>query len=393
MCWKKRCPIILKLYAFIRISPYIRQKEIEGSSPPGIFIGRLNYPHVNVGPLVPPMIGDTSFFDYPEQWKHFTLDEIINFRISLIRGKVRMHVRDATKQTKIVEIVQELAMSKYPVDTYVGFKKKPYGILLDGEVQPIGPAAPIHEVEVDNVKTDHLIERVSNDEDLKALEAVKILFNKNMPISKIIRAMSAGLFGLSNERKFVPTRWSITAVDSMLSRYLRDEIIKQCPVIPEYRVYESTFLGDKFLVIMFPDKWSYEFIEAWFPGTAWNLDTETIAIGGDWELYWGRSNYAKIGGCYYAARLAVAEHLSKIKKQATVLILREAYPEHIMPLGVWHVREGVRSALETKPIIFEDIKDVFKHISKRMKISLSLWFEVSSLLKHILQQTKLPDFF
>ena len=78
----------------------------------------------------------------------------------------------------------------------------------------------------------------------------------------------------------------------------------------------------------------------------------------DWfNSFFGRKKYAEntVGG-YYAARIAVLEQLRIIKKQSSVLALRFVDPnEYIAPLGVWVVREAVRRALKSKPIIFYSI--------------------------------------
>ena len=46
-------------------------KEIQGSSPPSIFVGTYGYPKVGVGPMVPPIHGETSILDMPEKWIEF----------------------------------------------------------------------------------------------------------------------------------------------------------------------------------------------------------------------------------------------------------------------------------------------------------------------------------
>ncbi|MEM3173248.1 MAG: hypothetical protein QXE82_06875, partial [Candidatus Nitrosotenuis sp.] len=42
--------------------------SISGSSPPSVFVGSFGYPKVGVGPMVPPIHGDTSLLDTPERW-------------------------------------------------------------------------------------------------------------------------------------------------------------------------------------------------------------------------------------------------------------------------------------------------------------------------------------
>ena len=68
LCGKPRCPIIVKAQALAKQAPASGANEILGSSPPGVFVGRLGYPKVSIGPMVPPQFGDTSILDTPEDW-------------------------------------------------------------------------------------------------------------------------------------------------------------------------------------------------------------------------------------------------------------------------------------------------------------------------------------
>ena len=90
-----------------------------------------------------------------------------------------------------------------------------------------------------------------------------------------------GAFGVEANRRLVPTRWSITAVDDILSKDLREKV-KECPEINEFRVYESRYLDNVFEVLMIPGRWGYEAIEAWYPGTTWNPDGKWTVMFGDW---------------------------------------------------------------------------------------------------------------
>jgi hypothetical protein len=106
----------------------------------------------------------------------------------------------------------------------------------------------------------------------------------------------------------------------------------------------------------------------------------------------GRNTYAEIGGCYYAAKLAVNELLIKEKRQAGIVILREAHPGYIMPIGVWNVRESVREALRQNYQKFEKISDVFNCISKYLDIPLDRWIKNSAILKNRLYQRRIIDY-
>jgi hypothetical protein len=210
-------------------------------------------------------------------------------------------------------------------------------------------------------------------------------------VTKIQRAFSVGAFGIEENRRLVPTRWSITAVDDILSKNLVRQV-KEFPEINEYRIYESQYLDNIFEVLMIPCGWSYEAIEAWYPGTVWNPDGKTTVMFGDWEGYEGRTKYAEIGGCYYSARLAVCEQLVKERRQATVIVLREARPGYIMPVGVWHVRENVRNAMKQKPYLFNTLEMALKWISSRFQIPLQQWIGRSALIKNALFQRRITDF-
>ncbi|MDH5816625.1 MAG: Nre family DNA repair protein [Candidatus Nezhaarchaeota archaeon] len=393
LCGKAQCPILVKIYSIARVSSIISSLNIVGSSPPAIFIGRHGYPYVQAGPLVPPFTGDTSILDTPELWLEASIQDIVDFRVKLIHGRTRFHVKDANEPPRILSEVQLMAMGSKPVDSEMILLKKPSAsILLDDEVQPMGPSAPIKGLKIGNVSSNKLIEKAISDTDLKARDAILELYEKGVPVSQIQRVLSAGLLGVKGMRKLVPTRWSITAVDSTISRVLRDEKVKEMPEIDEYRVYSLNFMDNSFVILMFPGKWSYESIEAWFPGTTWNPGGGSIAFCGDWEGYWGRTTYASMGGCYYAARLAVTEHLVKIGKQASVLVLRESHPGYIMPVGVWIVRECVRKALSQDYEKSDDLKEALRIAFSKLSISPSTWMQVSKLLNHYVKQERLTKF-
>jgi len=392
LCGKTRCPIIVKANYFLKSVPLMQSEDVAGASPPSVFIGRIGYPYVYAGPLVPPVREDTSLYDLPEFWLGKTIDEIVAFRSMLIRGKHCVHVRRFGEAGKIIEKTRELALAVNPVDVELMLKKKPSGfIVLDDEVQPFGPSAPIRDLRVGNARWDHQIEKAYSDTDLKATEAVLELYSRGVLVTKLQRAFSVGAFGLKPNRRLVPTRWSITAVDSIVSKELMEKV-KTYPEISEYRVYESHYLDNVFEVLMIPSAWSYEIMEAWYPGTVWNPEGRNVVMYSDWEDHDGRTTYAEIGGCYYAARLAVCEQLVKERRQSTVIILREARPGYIMPVGVWQVRENVRNAMRQKPFTFNTLEEALKFIENRFQIPLQQWIMRSELLKNALFQKKITDY-
>lgn len=393
LCGKPRCPLMVKVNYFLKSVPLMESEDIAGMSPPSVFIGRIGYPNVYVGPLVPPVHEDTSIYDLPEQWFGKSMDEIVGFRSLLVRGKHRVNVQKFSEAGKILEHTRDLALADNSVDIELNLTKKPRrSIYLDDDVQPFGPSAPIRDLRVSNARYNDKIEKAYYDTDLRATNAVVDLYNRGVLVTKIQKAFSVGAFGVEKKRRLVPTRWSITAVDDIISKSLVEKV-KTFPEIDEYRVYESVYLDNVFEVLMIPAQWSYESMEAWYPGTVWNPSGSNVAIYSDWEGYNGRTTYAQIGGCYYSARLAVCELLQKERRQATAIVLREARPGYIMPIGVWQVRENVRNAMRQKPYIFKSLAESLQFISGKFEIPLQRWIIQSELLKKALFQRKISDYF
>ncbi len=392
LCGKTRCPIMVKVSTFLKSVPLMDSEDIAGASPPSVFIGRIGYPNVFAGPLVPPVHEDTSLYDLPEHWFGKSIDEIVGFRSLLIRGKHRVNVAEFAFAGKIMEQTRELALADDSVDMELNLTKKPRGsIFLDDDVQPFGPSAPIRDLNVGNTRFDHRVEKAYYDTDLKATDAVSDLYLRGVLVSKIQKAFSVGAFGVEKKRRLVPTRWSITAVDDIISKSLVAQV-KTFPEINEFRVYESVYLDNVFEILMLPQAWSYESMEAWYPGTTWNPDGDSVVIYSDAEGYGGRTSYAAIGGCYYSARLATCELLVKEQRQATVVVLREARPGYIMPIGVWQVRENVRNAMRQQPYKFNTLKDTLRFVSGKFLIPMQQWIGQGKLLRQALFQKRLSDF-
>ena len=378
----------LKRYYRSKAVELIKGNELYGSSPPDIFVGRYGYPNVYIGPLVPPRVGDTSFMGMPEKWVGKTIPEIVEMRSMLIRGMHLTRINNVDNG-RIEEMVKEIALAEKFTEVDVQLSKKPESrISFDEHSQPFGPSAKLASMNLGNVRADRDLESAYLDTDLGASNAIIELYEKGLVVSKIQKALAAGLLGKGGRRKFVPTRWSITATDDTLSKH-KLESIKSYPEIDAVRVFENLALDNRWLIIMVPGSWEYESIEAWYPNTTWNLDSTTIDMGASYEPYTGRKTYAEIGGCYYAARLAVSELLEKLKRQAKVLILREVHSGYIMPVGVWNVREHVRQALKREPMVMESLQGVLNYVSKKMDIPVNAWIKNSTLLKHLLYQKSL----
>ena len=137
LCGKDRCPLMIKFYSQQKTRPLIDAKDLAGSSPPSVFVGRYGYPKVDIGPLVPPEFGDTSVMGRPEMWVGKSIDEIVDMRFRLVRGKYRIDATDFAKYGRMVDAVQEVALAERPIDIETTFSQKPRGrVVLDDDIEP-----------------------------------------------------------------------------------------------------------------------------------------------------------------------------------------------------------------------------------------------------------------
>src|SRR5512139_1500517 len=159
LCGKTRCPIMVKVNYYLKSVPLMSSEDIVGASPPSVFIGRIGYPYVYAGPLVPPVQEDTSLMDIPELWFGKSIDEIVGFRSMLVRGMHRVNVWRFKEAGRIMEQTRELALSVDSVDVELALMKPPRrSLILDDDVQPFGPSAPVRDLHVGNARWDQQVE-------------------------------------------------------------------------------------------------------------------------------------------------------------------------------------------------------------------------------------------
>ena len=355
--------------------------SLDGASPPSVFVGSYGYPKVSVGPMVPPMHGDTTLLDSPELWVGKSLEEIINFRLSLIRGIKNIPINEPNG--RYIENLHEVAMSSRPIDSELQFYKNPKPVAsIDGESAPFGPVGEVESAKFSSTSSDKSIQRAYYDHDLKAQDAVVSLYNRGIEISKIQKCFSVGMFG--KKRKLVPTKWSITATDSIIAESLVSEIL-EFDLIDSCRVFSHDHLGNLFSVVLFPHRWLFENQEAWHTGNG-------IGFGSDIEDAKGIDHPPVTAGAFFAAKLGVAEYLLEKKCQASALVLREIRPEYAVPVGVWQIREAIRSAMKNEPYIAKNFDDGVTFAAQRMSVSKSEWLSKGDMLS-MLKQKSISDFF
>ena len=217
---------------------------------------------------------------------------------------------------------------------------------------------------------------------MKAEDAVLKLYNSGIEISKIQKCFSIGMLG--KKRKLVPTKWSITATDDIISKSIVDEVLEN-NIIDTSKVFAYEHLGNIFSIILFPHRWIFEMVEAWY-------SNGILGFGSDNEDARGINHPPRIAGAYFAAKLAVSEYLLKNKIQAGVLIFREIRPEYAIPVGVWQVREGIREAMKQKPQEVINFNQALEIASAKTSVSKTEWIRNGKIIDMIRQKTLLDYF-
>jgi DNA repair protein NreA len=381
---------------------------ISGASPPSVFVGQYGYPKVSIGPMVPPNIhGNTSsILDSPERWVGKTLHEILNYRLSLVRGLNSIKINDL--DNKFILSLQELIMSSKPAESEVNFHNIPTfpqsSLLsnqnndLNQEFTPFGPQAEIKSFKLSSsTSTNKKIDNMYSDTTIKATDAVIDLYNNDIEISQINKVLSLGMLGRKSKRHLVPTRWSISATDDIISSYLVKKI-ELFQSIDKFEVIKYNHFSNYYSIIFIPsDVWSFEMVEAWYDQN----NVNKFFLESDYEDATGLDHYPRIAGAYFAAKLGVLEYLTSSKKRkCSVLVLREIRPEYLVPLGVWQIREGIRDALRSKQVAhttttttFSDFRKALLYASKGMTVPILNWLKHSVIYKNYGKKTLISDFF
>jgi hypothetical protein len=392
LCRKGWCELLQSVRARV---PEVTKvgRVIEGPSPPDVFVGQYGYPSVGVGPLVPPegALGELPRLESVQDLVAAPIEDVVAYRSLLFHTRKQAMVSMRRTPPRILELAREVAMSTSPVDTEVELAKAPPARLVTNLDPFAGPMGPGVDAERGRILGKPLVPRrvdqLVSDGDVGAATAATELHRSGVDEEHIRRLFSVGLLGRSLARRLVPTRWSITAVDDTLSKAMAAKV-RDMQELGEVRLHRAVLKGNHFNILLLPRRWSYEMLETWVRGSLWAADT---AMVGDREGFDGRKDYARnVTGAYYAARLAVLEHLSGIGRQAMTVVYREVTEEYWAPLGVWVIREGVREAMRTPYETYPDIMSAVKMVSSRSRVS--EWHRSSQLIHDALAQRRLEDF-
>jgi len=391
ICGRTFCPIMAKISSQKKVNMEAKQ-DFFGQSP-NVFVGRFGYPHVNVGLL---SVENYDEHDNPLLWsrENYDIAKIIDLRSGLVNSNFKAQITGFKE--RFLEMSKEVGMAAKPVDVEVNLSKKPvFSLSFEQDVMPHGPNVRLKNARItENPKIPEAVDKVTSDVDFKAGSALNYLYKKDFDEHYLTRLLSIGTLGVKKQRKLVPTRWAITAVDDTLAKQMIKEVKDYN--LYDYAVFFGGHLGNYYVAVFFPEVWSYELFETYVGKSTWH-DSEEIATMTDYEGYGGRKDYASnTAGGYYAARLGALEHLKKVKRQGSVLLLRFITGEYYAPLGVWVVRAAVRKTLANKPLVFDSrelmLKYVHAFVKKKFGINVDSLLNKSMLLNNVKTQKKLNEF-
>ncbi len=380
----------------------VLEKDFDGTSPPQVFIGsKLEYPKINVGILSPGDKNEMAWLYNDQKFWHeqgYNIKQIMHLRSSLVNSRFRTKVDEVQEGGRFLDISQEIGMAYKPVEVEIGLKKKPRSRVNYEQVSlPMGPSGSLEKAKITaNTKIHTKVDKVVSDTDLKSVDALSYLSQRGFDENVLSQLLSVGVLGVKKNRKLVPTRFSITAVDDTLGKQIINEI-KRYPSIDDYRLYMGNYLGNYYFIMLFPDVWGYELFEGYIPGSFWNPDT-LIKWSTDCEDYKGRTSYvSETSGGYFAARTGILEELRRIRRQARIVCVRFETPEYYMGLGVFVVRNASRNAMNSKPVIFDNQEEMLQYakdlILNKFKYDISRVLQRSVLLQEMKQQKKLSQYF
>lgn len=362
-------------------------KEFSGSSPPEIFIGKWNYPNVYIGILSPKNYGNNEILSSPEIWhkNKLNIPEIISLRNQLIYGRTTGNVKKIKLENKIIKTMQEVAMSSKSIATEFKLEKSIINNFeKENSVPLIKNAANLKSAKLEeNPKVENKVDYLVSDKHIKSKDAILELDKYKISTTTIIKILSAGLLGIEKNRKLVPTRWSITATDDILSK-TKIRKIKEYSLISDILIFNSEYLGNHYEFLLLPEEFGFEVIE---------ISLKNFGVWQDYETNFGRKNYASnVTGAYYANRLALTEYLEKNKKQAKCIVFRQISEEYTAPLGVGILRQISREAFSKDYEKFTSLSLALERIQERLRINIKEYTEKSFLLKGYNKQKRLEAF-
>ncbi len=356
LCGLEKCPILERIRVHLKIK--VRGDLVDGASPPFSLVGEAGYPKVMVGSLISENIYLARLSEDHSALLDMDLSRIIEIRASLMNLSSRYRIRG--QEDRNLEEMRLSAMSSIPVlmEAKVKAALDPR-IKFDGLLAPVGPTARVERIRLEEEpKVPRRVDQLVFDQDVRAFDAAVELYTSGIDVYHITRLLSLGLLGRRDFRKLVPTRWSITAVDSMLGDFLKRKVLSLPEHSSEVLLYRSEFSDNRYRILIVPGPYRLSVVECWLPRGLWTGSSAQITTNYEDSM----QGFHLMDGGHYAMRLPILEHLVRIRRQATCVAVREIGPGYYAPVGNWQIREAVRRALSSKPVKFDSLDEAISSL-------------------------------
>lgn len=241
----------------------------------------------------------------------------------------------------------------------------------------LGNSTPLLKINTyDNISISKHLEKHQQGE-TKAKDAIIELYERGFNDTQIRTLLSLGTFGLDKNKVLVPTKWSISACDSVLEQYLYTKIINY-RIGEEYLVFEHNDKGNHFIICFLPNQFCSDVIE-----TYTNSDNIQV-VEEDFVPFSNKlsTKEPECAGGYWATKLAMLEKINSLKKQYACISIR-IINNYEIPLGVIFVRESVREAINKKPIFKTLNKEEFEQFLENNYLNHFKFYKNSKFHKEI----------
>ena len=366
---KKLAERLKKLYGYsVELSG-----EIYGNTPPSLLITEISYPKVSIGVLLS-QEENSELYDNPYFWseKEYPIEKIAEMRMKLINARRISDVYIPKKCDIFYNDLVESELSTKSVDIEAKLKKITPNTKISKLFAYYGLKGVLQRFKITtNPKIPKIVYQLYED-NVKAENGIVELYNKGFSDYYIARLLSLGIFGIKNNRKLVPSRWAITAVQNNIINYLKKDI-RHFNQINDVYLFNYKFYGNDFYILLFPGDVKFELIEAILPGSAYNLHYNFAIIGRD-----------DASGGFYAAKLSYLEFLDSLGKKGSCVVFRIVTREYLIPLGVWVVREGVKRAFSNVIGKYSNVHEALEVLNRKLEkynISVYKLKKYSNILK------------
>ncbi|MHA2213804.1 MAG: hypothetical protein ACW992_11650, partial [Candidatus Thorarchaeota archaeon] len=236
---------------------------------------------------------------------------------------------------------------------------------------PLGsqlPSGPIVEADDLELLTEPDVSRVAHrvsERDVPAMAAIWDLLEYDYSLDQVARMMALGMLGRKKNRRIIPSRSAYKAViDSFVDRAIG--VLSEKPTSSESKLYISKTCGDSFIVLTTPGRTRVDYIRMEITGDQSKRSTSLD----------GLPRFAtdpKTSVHSDSGRYSALKHQLKTNAQSHMTVFHYSGDGRNSILGPWLTRAGVREALDTSPVVFDETSKLIPVLESVLTPDLDIW--------------------